>query len=157
MSNSTLNQRNFALESNAIFGSTLFGTEVSYAIQTFTIPGITFSNPRLTKRGLPLYKQGDTLSYSDLNVNLILDSDLEIWREILNKAYQMVNPKDNSSTDTTSEGWIDIYSSNSEFLFQIQFHNIILSSIGEVNYQATGTDNELTLPLTFNYSTYNIK
>jgi hypothetical protein len=150
------NQRNFALDSNSKFGCTIFGEEILYAIQSFTIPGMTFSNVRMNKRSSTIFKSGDTIMFDSLTLTLILDSELNIWRTIAKLAFDMANPQLNTISDKTHEAWIEVYSSASKYLFTLKFHNVLLESIGTVPYLSTGADDELTVDISFNFSHYTI-
>jgi hypothetical protein len=156
MANSTNNQRNFALDSNSRFGCTLFSNETLYAIQSFLIPGISFSPQKIQKRGVSLSISPDSITYDDLTISLIMDSKLTIWKEIVNKAHEMKDPTSDVNKQINSEAWIEVYNSNSGHLFNVRFFNVVLLDIGPLQYTSMGNDDEQTLDLTFSFSHFKI-
>ena len=77
--------RNFTHNSNFFFQTNLFTEEeTSYAVQECNLPGMNFSHVQVGKSSVFGNLEGDTITYNDLILSLIIDEKLVVWKEIIN-------------------------------------------------------------------------
>lgn len=147
-----MNTRNFTHQSNVFFGCTLFGRDFTAFVQRVSLPGISFSNIELSKMAVKFYTQGDTPTYEPLSLDLIVDSELKIWREIIQTFQEMTKQGVGDNSDRTFETFIHIFNERDESVIKIDYKHCILESIGNLEFDATSEDTEITLSLTINYA-----
>ena len=109
-----MNTRNFTHNSNFLFTTNLFGEETTYNLQTVNLPGISFSNVQLSKSSIMGNLQGDTPTYSPLNLSFIVDEELKIWKEFINIAQKMRDPYPSEAEEIKKYGYIEIHDDNSK-------------------------------------------
>ena len=147
-----MNTRNFTHQSNVFFGCTLFGRDFTAFVQRVSLPGISFSNIELSKMAVKFYAQADTPTYEPLSVDLIVDSELKIWREIIQTFQEMTKQGVGDNNDRTFETFIHIFNERDESVIKIDYKHCILESIGNLEFDATSEDTAITLSLTINYA-----
>jgi len=150
------NLRNFSTTSNYQFGTSLFGTETTYAIQSVNLPGISFTHPEVSSGSVLGHIQGDTAQYNELELNFIIDENLEVWKEIINGMIKMRNTE-GLGQQVNCNSFLKILDSNNKEILHLDFTNTLISVISDVEYSSTEEDEIITLPVTITYDYYNIK
>jgi len=147
--------RNFTHKSNFIFGSNLLDENSIYYVQSTNLPGLSLNHISTSTRSMSLNFQGDTLVFNDLNLNIILDEELNTWKDIVNTIFKM--RKDGVGTLADQTSWLEIHDDNSNLILKLFFHGSLIESIGDVEYESNSEDDILTLPLTIKYNFYSIE
>jgi len=154
------NKRNLATSTNIVFGSTLLDSE-EYYIRETTLPGITFTSPEVYAPNSPFHTsvqvEPDTVQYDPLEVTLLVDEDLEIWKTVINKSKMACNGDLNTELKDRSRSWILIKDSNGNTRKKIVFRDCVITMIGSLDYSSADNDDLLTLPLTITYSEFDIE
>ncbi len=146
------NVKNFSHSSSVYFVMDIFGREVTYNVQRVNLPGISFSNIELSKTAQRFFKQGDTPTYNTLSVDIILDENLEIWKEIVSTFQKMTLEGDGDMYLTEFSSFLHIFDEKDKSILKLDFIDCVLQSIGDVEFDTTGEDQELTLTLTIDYA-----
>ena len=149
--------RNFSHTSNFFFGSNLFGEETLYAIQSCNLPGLSFTHIMTATRGVSAYIQGDTITYTDLNIEIIVDEELKTWKDIVGSMQKMRDPVTSSGELIEKISWLEIHDDNSKLILKLYFQGSKIESIGDLQYLSTGEDEILILPCTIKYDYYTIE
>lgn len=149
-----MNSRNFSHQSNVFFSCSLLGRNFTAFVQRVTLPGISFANIELSKTAVKFYTQGDTPTYNPLSVDLILDDNLELWREIATKLQTMTEEGGGDMLFQEFDSFIHIFNEKDKSILKIQFKHCFIEALGDIDYDATADDAELTLNLTINYAYY---
>jgi len=150
-----MNSRNFTNSSNFLFGTTLLDEEVIMNIQDVNLPGISMSHSPLSSQTNLGYIQGDTLTYSPLNVNVILDENMEVWTKIVQTMKNM-SEDDGTAEEIHSNSWLIIENNNHEPLIRIDFYNTIIESFGDITFTSTSENEELLMDVNFLYDHYEV-
>jgi hypothetical protein len=152
--NTTQNTRSNTLQTNTQFVSTLLNPELLYTIQNWSIPGIRVEHQNTgTTVGMYVF-QGETIEYSQLQLQIIVDEQLSVWKSIVNvfQSYQT-----NNCTPIEGESFVEVYDSKNKYLFKVVFHNSYLLSVSDLNYVSTDDNEIITVELTIMYSDYSIE
>jgi len=152
-----MSTRNFTHNSNFFFQTNLFTEEeTSYAIQECPLPGMSFSHVQVSGRSVLGNLQGDTLTFNDLSINLIIDEELLVWKEIAKKMLEMRNPENNLSEQIEKYSYLEIHDDNSNIVLKLEFVGCMIESIDDLSYNTTSQDEIITCGVTIKYDYYNI-
>ena len=123
-------------------------------------------------KNIPL--PGDKLEFGDLQLRFLVDEDLVNYMEIQNwmrglgfpeeltqykelKEQNILGPMGKATDDVTSDGTLQILSSNLVPKFQVVFEDLFPYSLSTVTFDATDTDIEyFTADVSFKYTIYSI-
>lgn len=147
-----LNTRNFTHQSNVYFGCTLFDRDFTAFVQRVSLPGMSFSNIEMSKMAVKFYTQGDTPTYNPLSVDLLVDSELKIWREIIQSFQIMTKQGVGDNGMRNFDTFIHIFNEKDESVVKVDFKHCILESIGDLEFDSSSEDSELIMSLTINYA-----
>ncbi|MHB8097985.1 MAG: hypothetical protein ACYDD5_00135 [Sulfuricurvum sp.] len=150
------NTRNFTHTSNFFFGTSLFGEETLYNIQTCNLPGMQFNHIQVSHRAVQGFLQGDTIDYNDLNIDIIVDENLEVWKDIVTSMQIMREPKTSTAEKIERMSWLEIHDDNSNRVLKIELSGSMIESIGDLDFTTTGDDEVILLPVTIKYDFYKI-
>jgi hypothetical protein len=131
-------------------------------------PGITISSPNLPYlRVATVPLPGDTLTFEDLAMDVLVDENLKTYTEVFNLLTSMVqknveSPLDNRRTDLTFTPTMDITltitSSHNNVIKTIRYIDCVPTSIGTILLEATSdTSPVITFPVQFSIGYYEIK
>lgn len=149
--------RNFSHNSNFFFQTNLFSEEeTSYAVQECNLPGMSFSHIQLGRSAVLGNIEGDTVSYNDLIVSLIIDEKLTVWKEIINKMQKMRDPISSEGELIEKKGFLEIHDDNSNLVLKLEFYNMMLEVIDDLNYNTTSEDEVITCTVTIRYDYYTV-
>ena len=123
-------------------------------------------------KNIPL--PGDKLEFGDLQLRFLVDEDLVNYMEIQNwmrglgfpeeltqykelKEQNILGPMGKATDDVTSDGTLQILSSNLVPKFQVVFEDLFPYSLSTVTFDATDTDIEyFTADVSFKYTIYKL-
>lgn len=149
--------RNFSHNSNFFFQTNLFAEEeTSYAIQECNLPGMNFSHIQIASSAVFGNMEGDTVTYNDLIISLIIDEDLVVWKEIINKMQRMRNPITSEGELIKKMGYLEIHDDDSNPILKIEFTDMMVEVIDDLNYNTTDEDEVITCTVTLRYDYYTI-
>ena len=149
--------RNFTHNSNFLFGSNLFDENTTYAIQTTNLPGIAFNHISVNKSSVQGFLQGDTTSFNDLNINIIIDEKLEIWKSLFKIFLKMREQDEGTGTENIKNSWLEIQDDNSNKVLKLYFTNCMISDIGDLEFNTTDEDEIITLPVSIKYDYFKLE
>lgn len=151
-----LNYNNLAQTTNFRCGSNTLNLSEVF-MQTASIPGISFSHFHAGGRsGANAKIQADSVEFNPLNVQLLMDDDFEVLKEISGFVSKVINPESGSFALVPMDFWIEANDLKGNFLFKVEFQNAHIDSIDDV--QLTTMDDAVvnTLSMTISYDYYNI-
>lgn len=156
MQNILDNANNIAQKTNFILGTSKLPKSV-YMVQSVSIPEISVSHPSSIggRFGVAMKLGADSSEYSDVSFDIILDEDLETFREVLEVMQRQVHPDDGVFEDTDWEFWLQVNNNKGHPLFRIDFIHSRLTSIGDISLDSTD-DGINTMSLTISYDWYEI-
>jgi hypothetical protein len=147
--------RNFTHNSNFFFQTNLFNKdETSYAVQECNLPGLSFSHIQISKRSVFGNEQGDTISYNDLNISLIIDEDLVVWKDIITSMQNMRNPVTTEGEEYMKYGHLIIQDDNTNQIIKLEFIDMIIESIDDMTFNTNSEDEIITCTVTIKYDYY---
>ena len=148
--------RNFTHNSNFMFQTNLFKEEETiYAIQECNLPGMSFSHIQLSKSSVFGNMQGDTLTYNDLLISIIIDEELLVWKEIVNNLQKMRNPE-STGEQIMKIGYLIIQDDNTNEVLRLEFTDMMVENIDDLNYSTNTDDEIITCTVTIRYDYYTI-
>ena len=148
------NRRNFTHNSNFFFQTNLFGEDFTYNIQECNLPGMNFSHIQTSKSSVFGNIEGDTITYNDLIVNIIIDEELKIWKEIVNVMQTMRNPITSKGELIERYGFLIIQDDNTNEILKLEFSNMMVETIDDLSYNTNSEDDIITCSVTIKYDTY---
>jgi hypothetical protein len=152
-----MSTRNFTHNSNFIFTTNLFNDEnVSYYIQEANLPGLSFSHIQVSRQSTSMNFQADTLTYNDLTLNFIIDEELSVWKNIVSKMQKMRDVYSGEGELIEKSGYLEIHDDNSNIILKVEFINLIIESIDDMQYSTNTEDEIITCSINLKYDYYNI-
>ncbi len=149
--------RNFTHSSNFWFQTNLFeDEEVLYAVQECNLPGLNFSHIQVNKNSVFGNMQGDTISYNDLIISLIIDEDLKVWKDIIKVMQKMREPVESTAKEIMKWGYLIIQDDNTNEVLKLDFRDMIVESIDDLSYTTNSDDDIITCSITLKYDFYTI-
>jgi len=153
-----MNFRNFAHKSNFVFVTNLFGEESTYSIQSANLPGISLQSIDSSHRGMNLSFQGDTLDFSELNIEMILFEDFSNWIEVVDTFNKMRELEDNEMNIEERRSTLFLQDENQDNILKIDFFNSKLLSVSDIEFSTSDdTDEEITFSLSIKYDYYTVE
>jgi hypothetical protein len=150
--------KNFALDTSIYFGSALLSNDTLYNVQTVNIPGVDFSHAQVGGRAGALFNvQADTITFSDLNLSIIVDEQFKIWKEVMLKALKRINVQDGTFSNKENDSFIVIVDSQGNDLLKIWFKNSRIINVGDMTYTHAGENNLVLLDLSLKYDYFEIE
>jgi hypothetical protein len=151
------NLRNNGLNTHSLFNTTLFSPQTKYRIQEWVIPGMTMNHiQQQTKVGI-VNLQGDIMEYNDLEIKLLVDENLSLWKEIVGVLQTYHKPGTNICETTIGDAWVEVYDSKNKYLFRINFKNCYIKSLEDLRYLTTDDNEVVTVGLILIYDYYVIE
>jgi len=152
-----MSSRNFTHNSNFIFNTNLFSDEdVSYYVQEANLPGLGFSHIQVGRQSSMMNFQGDTLIYNDLTLNFIIDEELKVWKDIIVKMQKMREVYEGTAENIEKSGYLEIHDDNSKIIIKIEFINLMIESIDDLQFSTNTEDEIITCSINLKYDYYNI-
>jgi hypothetical protein len=149
--------RSNLLSTSTLFNTTLFSPDTKYRIQQWDIPGISIDHQGQGTRVGNIFLQGDMLEYNPLDIKLIVDENLKLWKELVSVFQKYQIPGTNTCELAQGDSWVEVYDSKNKYLFKIYFHNCYIKSMGALNYMSNEDADIVTLDLSIVYDYYTIE
>lgn len=148
------NANNIAQKTNFILGTSMLPKSVMMC-QTVSIPGVSVSHPAIGGRfGVQLHVGADKTDYSEVSFDVLLDEDLEIFKEVLSLMQKQVQPGTGVFEDLDWEFWLQVNNNKGHALFRIDFVHSRLVSLSDISLDSMDDgQNTMTLTITYDYYT----
>lgn len=151
------NLRNNALSTTSLFTSTLLNKDTYYRVQKVNLPGLSISNIETAMNmGIALNFPGTTVQYQLLTLTLIIDTQLNAWKEIVRYFQRLSTVNEGYNEDLTHMSLLQIYDSKNNYLFKIEFYGCLLHTLSDLDYDTTGNNEEFTIQIQIHYDYYKI-
>lgn len=151
-----MNYGNIAQKTNFLCGS----DELDFGplfVQSFAIPGINFSHTDIagSRHGAKLHIQGDSCTYNNLNLNLLIDEDFKSYFDFYDKVMKGFNPREGKFANQEFNFWITVTDLKGYPLFKTEFFSCRIESIGDIELTTTddSTANTLSIDIVYDYYT----
>lgn len=152
------NNRNFTHSSNFIFITNLFNDEqTSYAVQEVNLPGLSFSHVQASTRSSMLNLQADTLNFNDLTLNLVVDENLKVWKEIVGKLTRMRDASTTEGENIEEMSFLEVHDDNSKLVLKLEFSGCMIESIDDLSFSTISEDEIITCSVTLKYDYYQVQ
>lgn len=138
---------------------------LTFFVQGISLPEISLSTTDVPTPFTRVSLPGNQLSFGQLTITYIIDENMESWFELYNWMNSLGNPdsldKRGNLTDTpgktnsvTSDAALIIKTNANNPNIIINFKDIYPSSLSEVTFTSTDTQEFLTTSCTFSYTSY---
>jgi len=139
--------------------------DTQYFCQTVNIPGISLGEVVRTTPFLDMYSPGTKLNYEPLDIEFIVDSELNSWKNMYNWFISMADPdgfekRDHNtaapSTKHMTDAILTVMSSLNNPVARIQYRNLFPTSLGQIQFDTQlSAENIITCRASFRYESYN--
>lgn len=147
------NYNNLHQKTNFIGGSPEF-EHIPFLLTSVNIPGMNFSHPELGARGGVRMKLGsDTVTFNALSFEMLVDEDLDIYREVIGLVTKHINVSTGEFSTFTFNFWLELNNNKGNKVMKMEFHNCRIDSIGdlELDTQDDITEYSLSMDITYDY------
>lgn len=146
----------FSQSSNYRVGISILGDDVLYA-QNITVPGLNFTVPEASSRGgSRVIFGGDSVLYDTIVIDLILDSKLQIYKNLITEVHKYINPNNGTFSGKSFTCWVDIADSFGKSLIKLEYFDCYLESVSGLDF-TSAEDQEMTLSLTIRFDNFEIQ
>ena len=144
--------------------------DVSFFCQQVNLPGITLGEPEFANPFTTQPIPGDHLTYDQLTINFLIDSEMKNYKVLYNwiialgfpqgydqyKAYIQADVNNYSElAKNFSDATLSILTGNNNIAQQVAFVDLFPTTIDTVTFQSTNTDvNYISCNATFRYGYY---
>lgn len=150
------NTRNNALNSNILFGSTIFTKDVIYQVQQAELPSISVNHQNEATRVGYINLQGAVAEYSPIRLSILVDEDLVVWRELIGIMQKYHVPGTNVCEPFTGDSWVEIRDNKNNYLFKLELKNTYIKSVSNLTYTTSGDNELLTLDVELVYDYFEV-
>ncbi len=150
-----INNNSFSTSSNIQWGSTaLEGLDLN--AQSFSLPELSMSPPAInTRSGANIHLAADTVDYSDLAIEVILDKEWKIYTLLYNHFVKRLNVTNAQFVkEGTFDLWLNVYNGEGNVVKKFWFYRCRLTSFGSIDFDIMTTDdtlNTMSLSFVFDY------
>ena len=144
---------------------------LEFFCQSFTHPDVSVPASEMAYRRISSVPfAGDKFTFGELSCTVILDEEMNSYREMFNWLERLVevnqvNPTGNKgipdydkSPPTYSDITLSILSSKNNVVREIRYIDCIPTSLGSINFEAmAGGDQFITYPISFRYTYFEIR
>ena len=154
----TKNYRNYAQSSNIQIITKLFEDEdITYYIQSLNIPSISNNIIQLNTQFGQLQVLNDVNTYETLDLKLIIDEDLEVYKALLRYCQQRHKPGTlHNSNPEYKDIYLIVYNNNNKELLRLVFKNCFIDSIGSLEYAFNDENNEVITNVLVKYNYFEL-
>lgn len=154
----TKNYRNYAQTSNIQIVTRLFEDEdVTYYIQSLNIPSIATNIIQLNTQFGQLQVLNDVNTYEHLDLKLIIDEDLEVYKALLKYCQKRHKPGTMYNAEPEYKDiYLIIYNNNNKELLKLVFKNCYLDSIGALDYAFNDDNSEVVTSAIIKYNYFEL-
>lgn len=148
-----MNIHNHFQKTNFLLGSPEWKLGPIY-LKDVNIPGVNFSHPETGARfGSRMHVQSDALQFNQLSCTMIIDENLEIYKELVTRIFTSVNQTSGQFASREFPIWIQINNNKGHKVLTLNFVNCKIESIGDI--QLTSEDDmpstEMTADFVYDY------
>lgn len=138
---------------------------LEFFAQSVDLPSVTVPASTLPFKRADAHMPGDKIQFSEFNIDIIADENLQAYQEVLEWMTQNVNNSfkpttaitfDNEDT-STYDMTLSILSSHNNTTREVRFKSAFPISLGNLQMNASQTGNDIIVfPVTFMYSTFEL-
>jgi len=143
----------YSIISNIQFGSTELGVFWENC-QSCLIPNIALSHPEVGGRaGARIKMQSDTVVYSPLIIDVVLDKDWKVYDEIYAKFLKDLNVEQGTFSSDPFDVWLSLMDKDGKEVRKFWFYDCRLTDISEITVSTFDDEDQiLTCTLTFDFT-----
>jgi hypothetical protein len=127
-----------------------------YAVQTTELPGVIMNHQQENTRVGRIILQGDILEYNPIEITLVVDEKLTVWRDIIALMQKYHIQGTNTCESISSEYWLELRDNRNNYMFRISLHNCYLRSVSNLEYSTSKENEILLLRITLDYDYFDI-
>ncbi len=148
-----INNNSYSTVSNIQWGSSTLKDQ-NFNAQSFTLPELMMSPPAInTRAGANVHLAADTVDYSDLSIEVILDKEWVVYTMLYEHFVKRLNVENAQFVkEGTFDMWLMIYDGEGKVVKKFWFYRCRLTNFGSMDFDITTPDDELnTMNLSFVY------
>lgn len=137
-----------------------YGTLTMMA-QQVTHPSITMTGVELPYRRTPITLAGDTLQFSEVNFDFLMDENMLGYTEVydwMKRSVEEEHQLREKATEVSTYADIEMFvlTSSLNVNKSLRYINCTPTSLGNVSFTTTGDTNYLTFPVTFQFDYFTV-
>lgn len=149
-----INTRNYSQKTNYMCGSNTMDL-LPFYVTTLNLPGITTNVQELSGRqGAITNLTPATMSFNSLSLEVLLDEDFKIYRDIIK------NIKIDVKTGTFESAYFDFWTSFTDdmgkVIMKVEYHDCIIESLGELSFATNDDTTEQTFSIDIKFDYFEI-
>lgn len=148
-----MNYNNLAQSTNFIAGSDKF-ENIPFFLTMVNIPGMSIQHSQIGGRGgAQINVQGNTMTFNPLSIEMLIDEDFKIYKEVMSIIRKNVNLDNGTFDDFYFDFFIEVNNNKGNKVLKLEFRNCRIESISDVllNTQDDGTEYTMTIDLVYDY------
>jgi len=154
----SINENSYSTVSNIQWGSYIL-KDLNLNAQSFVLPELSMSPPAInTRAGANVHLAADTVDYSDLTIEVILDKEWEVYTMLYEHFVKRLNVENSQFVkEGTFDMWLNIYDGEGKTVKKFNFYRCRLTQFGSMNYDIMTSEDELntmTLQFVYDYFSY---
>ncbi len=134
---------------------------VAFFANTVNHPNMELDAATQHSRRVAIPQSGDTLTFGELNVTMLIDEDMRAYTEIYNWMIRLVNENREGKTGdgipTESDIILQILTSHNNLGKEIRYHDCVPTSLGQIPFAASTAEVEpIFVDVTFRFSYFEL-
>lgn len=149
-----MNIRNYSQKTN--FKCGVSNSDIlPFYVTTLNIPGVQTNISEISGRfGASVNVTPDSLSYSPLSLEILLDEDYKIYIDLLNNIY--INIDDGTFKNTVFNFWTTVTNAMGKDVMTVEYYNCIIESISDLELNTGDDTTEQTFNLSIKYDYFKV-
>jgi hypothetical protein len=131
--------------------------QIELMVQEVNLPGYTIGQIETRWQSMSDKRPGDSIEFNDLMLTVLIDEDLEIYKEIYNNLILQHNPLTNTleCSKQLFDGYLFLLTNKNNLQHKVHFYNCWIKSLDDVQLShATSEDEQLIVTLNISYNFY---
>ena len=149
-----INTRNYSQKTNYRCGTADMEL-LPFYVTTLNVPGVTMTVQEISGRqGAIINMAPATMTYDPLSLEVLLDEDYRIFRELHSKVY--VDVETGTFQDKYFDFWTEFTNDMGKVVMKIEYYNCLIENISELSLATNDDVTEQTFSVLIKYDYFKI-
>jgi len=129
---------------------------IELMVQQAAIPGFTINEMPMQWQAMKDKRPGDSIDYNNLSLQVLLDEDMNSFKEVYNNLILSHDPVTNkyNSNSALFDGTLLLTTNKNNIQHEIKFFDCWVTSLSDITLQADSAEDEqlvMTVDIVYNY------
>jgi hypothetical protein len=125
-------------------------------VQEVNIPGVTLGQMDLNWQSMKDKRTGDSMEFNDLTLSVLIDEDLQTFKELFNALILAHNPHTNvlEVQQQMFDGYLSLLTNKNNFQHNLHFYDAWIKSVDDIQLSHQTSEDEqllVTMQICYNY------